>query len=79
MHDNFGRVGFLLFGFLFLSNLTIAAGEVQEFEIQVIDKATKRGIPLVELKTTNDILFVTDNAGRVAYREPGQAGQTVFF
>ncbi len=55
------------------------AGDSPYFEIQVIDKATKRGVPLVELVTVNDVRHVTDNAGRIAYHEPGQAGQTVFF
>ncbi len=49
------------------------------FEIQVIDQETKRGVPLVELVTVNDVRYVTDNAGRVAYSEPGHAGQMIFF
>lgn len=49
------------------------------FEIQVQDEATGRGIPLVQLTTVNHVTYVTDNAGRVAYYEPGQMGQTVFF
>ena len=52
---------------------------VAYFEIQVIDQETKRGVPLVELVTVNDVRYVTDNAGRVAYLEPGHAGQTIFF
>ncbi len=57
----------------------LAAEDGDYFEIQVLDKATKRGVPLVELVTVNDVRHVTDNAGRIAYREPGQAGETVFF
>lgn len=57
----------------------VAAEEPLYFEIQVIDKATKRGVPLVELVTVNDVRHVTDSAGRIAYHEPEQAGQTVFF
>lgn len=49
------------------------------FEIQVIDQETGRGIPLVELVTVDDVRRVTDNAGRVAYFEPGHAGRTIFF
>lgn len=58
---------------------SVIAAESSYFEIQVIDKATKRGVPLVELVTVNDVRFITDNAGRVAYHEPGQTGQAVFF
>jgi hypothetical protein len=49
------------------------------FEIQVVDDRTERGVPLVELRTVNHLLFVTDNAGRVAFGEPGLMHQEVFF
>jgi hypothetical protein len=49
------------------------------FQIQVVDADTGRGVPLVELETVNHLRFVTDSAGRVAFAEPGLAGQTVFF
>lgn len=48
------------------------------FEIQVVDEATGRGVPLVELKMVNHASFVTDSAGRVAFGEPGLWGETVF-
>ena len=41
------------------------------FRIQVVDKATGRGVPLVELKTVNQIRYVTDSNGVVAFDEPG--------
>ncbi|OXL87904.1 hypothetical protein BCV73_15700 [Paenibacillus sp. SSG-1] len=54
--------------------------EVQEpFMIKVVDAETGRGIPLVELKTTNNILYYTDSAGVVAFDEPGLMDTTVFF
>jgi hypothetical protein len=49
------------------------------FEIHVVDAETGRGIPLVELETVDHVRQVTDNAGRIAYFEPGHAGQTIFF
>jgi hypothetical protein len=49
------------------------------FKIQVIDAETRRGIPAVELKTTNNIRYYTDSAGYVAFDEPGLMNQTVFF
>lgn len=48
-------------------------------EIQAVDDATGRGVPLVELETVNGLKFVTDNAGRVAFAEPGLLDQEVFF
>jgi len=48
-------------------------------EIRVLDSATGRGVPLVELETVNHLRFVTDNAGRVAFYEPGLMGREVFF
>ncbi|GLX66707.1 discoidin domain-containing protein [Paenibacillus glycanilyticus] len=49
------------------------------FKIHVVDAATGRGIPAVELKTTNNIRFYTDSAGNVAFDEPGLMNETVFF
>ena len=49
------------------------------FAIKVIDEQTGRGVPLVELKTVNDITYVTDSAGSAAIDEPGLMGLSVFF
>jgi|GEM_PF-927333 F5/8 type C domain. len=51
----------------------------QLFKIHVVDAETGRGIPAVELKTTNNIRFYTDSAGNVAFDEPGLMNETVFF
>jgi hypothetical protein len=51
----------------------------QYAEILVVDDQTNRGVPLVELTTVNDLRFVTDNAGRVAFGEPGLMERPVFF
>ncbi len=48
-------------------------------EIRVLDAATGRGVPLVELVTVNSLTFVTDNAGRVAFHEPGLMDRELFF
>jgi hypothetical protein len=48
------------------------------FAIHVVDEATGRGVPLVDLKTVNDIHLVTDSAGWAAFNEPGLLGQRVF-
>ena len=49
------------------------------FKITVVDRDTGRGIPLVELRTENEILFYTDSAGKVAFWEPVLMNRAVFF
>jgi hypothetical protein len=44
-----------------------------------VDDLTGRGVPLVELRTTNEISYYTDSNGIVAFYEPGLMGQTVYF
>ena len=58
---------------------TSAAEEIAYFDIQVLDQATGRGVPLVELRTVNNVSHYTDSAGRVAFLEPGLMNQRVFF
>lgn len=53
--------------------------EYKPFKIKVIDSETGRGIPLVEVKTVNDIPYITDSAGYVAFFEPGLMNQDVWF
>jgi hypothetical protein len=60
--------------------LSPASGADQPwFHIQVVDEATGRGIPLVELETVNSVIHITDNAGNIAFQEPGLMNQTVYF
>ncbi|HUG94238.1 MAG TPA: hypothetical protein VML55_25640, partial [Planctomycetaceae bacterium] len=49
------------------------------FTIHVVDEATGRGVPLVELRTTAGVRSWTDSAGVVAFDEPGLMGLSVFF
>ena len=49
------------------------------FTIRVLDRQTGRGVPLVELRTTNSIRLFTDSNGLVAFREPGLMDREVFF
>ncbi len=51
----------------------------QAFAIRVVDADTGRGVPLVELKTSNNILYYTDSNGYIAFQEPGLMDQDVFF
>ncbi|HXG09022.1 MAG TPA: hypothetical protein VNK04_04470 [Gemmataceae bacterium] len=49
------------------------------FRITVVDEETGRGVPLVELRTVNNIRCYTDSNGVVAFHEPGLMGRRVFF
>src|SRR5262245_7114694 len=49
------------------------------FAIQMIDEQTNRGLPLVELETTDHVKLYTDSAGMIAFNEPGLMNETVFF
>jgi hypothetical protein len=67
----------VLLGFAF-SGLAIAQAN-QYFTIEVVDDQTGRGVPLVELKTTNETTYYTDSNGIVAFYEPELMGQAVYF
>lgn len=58
---------------------TSAALAGEPFEICVVDEATGRGVPLVELKTVNNIRLYTDSNGVAAFHEPGLMDRKVFF
>jgi hypothetical protein len=60
-----------------LPTASFAAGPY--FAIEVVDDATGRGVPLVDLATVNNVHYVTDSNGLVAFDEPGLMNQTVFF
>ncbi|HUQ70618.1 MAG TPA: hypothetical protein VM165_13900 [Planctomycetaceae bacterium] len=49
------------------------------FAIEIVDQDTGRGVPLVELETTNNLVYVTDSRGVAAFDEPGLLGQPVWF
>ena len=53
--------------------------EEKPFAVQIVDEATGRGVPLVELETMDNQLWMTDSAGRVAFHEPGQMNIPVWF
>ena len=54
-------------------------GPERYFTIEVVDEQTKRGVPLVELRTVNEVRYYTDSAGLVAFYEPGLMDRDVFF
>lgn len=84
MHVNIGRTSCIpTFALLLtLSHAAIAMASdntTSYFTIQVVDRQTGRGVPLVELKTTNNIRLYTDSNGIVAFNEPGLMDLEVFF
>lgn len=52
---------------------------VEPFGIRIVDEATGRGVPLVELSLVNNVRYVSDSAGWVAFNEPGLMNSKVFF
>jgi len=67
------------FSALLLAAGLLAADPVKPFAIEVVDEATGRGVPLVELTTTSAVTYVTDSAGLVVFDEPGLMNQLVYF
>jgi hypothetical protein len=57
----------------------IAETTEKPFAIKVVDDQTGRGVPLVELRTVNNVLYYTDSNGLVAFHDPGLMGRKVFF
>ncbi|MBI2300946.1 MAG: hypothetical protein HYU66_18705 [Armatimonadetes bacterium] len=58
--------------------LTVAAAPAP-FGVRCIDSVTGRGVPLVELTTVNQLRYVSDSQGWVAFDEPGLLGTRVWF
>jgi len=58
---------------------TMQDSSCKYFKIQVVDRDTGRGVPLVQLRTTNNIRYFTDSHGIVAFYEPGLMDMEVFF
>ena len=77
------RAGTECLFFAILLALVFQASAAQQpadyFKIVVVDQDTGRGVPLVELRTTNDVSHYTDSNGIVAFYEPGLMGQTIYF
>jgi hypothetical protein len=57
----------------------LATGPEKPFTIEVVDRQTGRGVPLVELTTVNHLRYLTDSNGIVAFAEPGLMHTKVFF
>ncbi|HEV2971843.1 MAG TPA: hypothetical protein VGY55_17850, partial [Pirellulales bacterium] len=49
------------------------------FKITIVDRETRRGVPLVELRTVDNVRYYTDSNGVVAFSDPALMGEEVFF
>lgn len=65
----------ILKSFLSLVALVSTAQAIEPCKIEVVDKSNGWPVPLVQLTTTNDTSFVTDNAGVVAFDAPEFMGR----
>jgi hypothetical protein len=72
-------VAFFVVLLMFFSNMSAASDANDYFKITVVDDATGRGVPLVELKTTNNVRYYTDSNGIIAFYEPALIEKDVFF
>jgi len=61
---------------LLFSGLAFAA---EPCRIEIIDKENGWPVPLVELRTTNDVRYVSDNAGLIAIEDPELFDKSVWF
>jgi len=66
-------------GFLLLACATAGYADSNYFQIRIVDDQSGRGVPLVELLTTNKISCWTDSNGVVAWNEPGLMDRAVYF
>jgi len=69
----------LLFVVPLSSAIAVQQAERPYFGIHVVDDRTGRGVPLIELRTINDIVFHTDSSGWIAFNEPGLMDREVYF
>ena len=78
-----GGVSGLLLVWCLLASVGATCGQqpagVQPAGVQIVDRETGRGIPLVELTTVDGVVWISDSGGWVAVNEPQLSGQTVYF
>ena len=49
------------------------------FQVRVVDQETGRGVPLVELRTVNNVRYFTDSAGYIAINSPELLNREIYF
>lgn len=73
------RLGYLLRLLCGLLLVTLRAWSLAPCRIEVIDQQNGWPVPLVQLRTTHALTFVTDNAGVIALDAPELMGREVWF
>lgn len=61
------------------NNYDTTSTTFKPFRITVIDDRTHRPVPMVELRTDDQMSYYTDSAGRIAFYEPGCMDKQVTF
>ncbi len=69
---------FLIAAFFAVATVS-AAADPAICRIEVVEKGSGWPVPLVELRTTHHVRFVTDNAGLIAFDLPELMGRETFF
>src|SRR6267378_3999830 len=71
------------FAFTFASTSFVSATETaapsELCRIEVVEKGSGWPVPLVELRTTHNVRFITDNAGVIAFDLPVLVGRETWF
>lgn len=62
-----------------LSTCLLQAAALQPCRIEVVERSSGWPVPLVELRTTHHVRFVTDNAGVIAFDLPELMGRETWF
>src|SRR5882672_5711713 len=59
--------------------LPVTAETTQPCRIEIVEKGSGWPVPLVELRTTHNLRFVSDNAGNIAFDAPELMGRETWF
>lgn len=73
------RAAILVFVLPLMATNVFAATHTTPCRIEVIEKGTGWPVPMVELRTTHNVRFVTDNAGVIAFDLPELMGVATWF
>lgn len=78
-HSAFRAIIAILFAAAANPEMGTSRAAVTPCEIEVVDKENGWPVPLVELRTTHGVSFVTDNAGKIAFDLPELMGKETWF
>lgn len=68
-----------IIGFLGLVVGALTGLALEPCRIEVLEQGSRWPVPLVELRTTHNVRFITDNAGVIAVNQPELLGHETFF